>query len=66
MVKYVSQFDQWLRKYKQEHPDTESKQREGRSLLWDKRPDQVDRPKSHIINQQQGYTYYPVRDYTNK
>lgn len=66
MVKYVSEFDQWLRKYKQEHPETENKQREGRALLWDKRPDQVHKPSAAVTNRQQGYAYYPVKDYTNK
>lgn len=66
MTKYVSEFDQWLRNYKKQNPDTESKQREGRALLWDKRPEQIDQPKKAINNQQQGYAYYPVRDYTNK
>ena len=65
MVKYVSDFDRWLRKYKQEHPDTETKQREGRALLWDKRPDAIDRPKSTVTNHQSGYAYYP-QDYTDK
>lgn len=66
MVKYVSEFDQWLRKYKQEHPETEQQQREGRARLWDKRADQVERGKGTITNKQQGYAYYPVKDYTNK
>jgi len=66
MTKYVSEFDQWLRKYKQDNPDTEQKQREGRALLWEKRADQIDRPKTAITNQQQGYAYYHVKDYTNK
>lgn len=66
MTKYVSEFDQWLRRYKQEHPDTEQRQREGRARLWDKRPDTVERPKGAVINRQQSYAYYPVKDYTNK
>ena len=66
MVKYVSEFDQWLRKYKEEHPNTEQRQREGRALLWEKSPDQIDRPKTIITNRQPGYAYYPVKDYTGK
>lgn len=66
MSKYVSEFDRWLKKYKQENPDTEQKQREGRALLWDKRPEEINRPKKNITNRQQGYAYYPVKDYTNK
>ena len=63
MVKYVSEFDQWLKKYKQQNPETEQQQREGRALLWEKRSDQI---KATITNKQQGYVYYPVNDYTNK
>lgn len=58
MVKYVSEFDQWLRRYKQQNPDTESKQREGRALLWDKRSKEIDRPQGPIINKRRGYEYY--------
>jgi hypothetical protein len=63
MVKYVSEFDQWLKKYKQQNPETEQQQREGRALLWEKRSDQI---KATVTNKQQGYVYYPVNDYTNK
>ena len=63
MVKYVSKFDQWLKKYKQQNPETEQQQREGRALLWEKRSDQI---KATVTNKQQGYVYYPVNDYTNK
>jgi hypothetical protein len=63
MVKYVSEFDQWLKKYKQQNPETEQQQREGRALLWEKQSDQI---KATVTNTQQGYVYYPVNDYTNK
>jgi hypothetical protein len=63
MVKYVSEFDQWLKKYKQKNPETEPQQREGRALLWEKQSDQI---KATVTNKQQGYVYYPVNDYTNK
>ena len=63
MIKYVSEFDQWLKKYKQQNPNTEQQQREGRALLWEKRSDQI---KATVTNKQQGYVYYPVNDYTNK
>ncbi len=63
MLKYVSEFDQWLKKYKQQHPETEPQQREGRALLWEKQSDQI---KATVTNKQQGYVYYPVNDYTNK
>ena len=63
MVKYVSEFDQWLKKYKQQNPETEQQQREGRALLWEKQSDQIN---ATVTNKQQGYVYYPVNDYTNK
>ena len=63
MVKYVSEFDQWLKKYKQQNPETEQQQREGHALLWEKRSDQI---TATVTNKQQGYVYYPVNDYTNK
>jgi hypothetical protein len=33
---YESDITRFLREYKQVHPDTEKRQREGRALLWDK------------------------------
>jgi len=33
---YESEITQFLNKYKQAHPGTEQRQREGRSRLWDK------------------------------
>ena len=58
MAKYVSEFDQWLRKYKQEHPETEQAQREGRALLWDKRSKEIESGKGVVNNSQPGYVYY--------
>ena len=58
MKKYVSEFDQWLRSYKQQHPQTEQQQREGRVRLWDKQPKEIEQPKSLIINKRRGYEYY--------
>ncbi len=36
---YESEFTEFLKKYKTEHPDTEARQREGRARLWDKHID---------------------------
>ncbi|MBB5214683.1 DUF3460 family protein [Parapusillimonas granuli] len=36
---YESEITQFIKKYKAEHPDTEARQREGRSRLWDKQID---------------------------
>lgn len=33
---FESEVTQFLKKYKADHPDTELRQREGRSRLWDK------------------------------
>jgi hypothetical protein len=58
MAKYVSEFDQWLKRFKQSNPDTEQKQREGRALLWDKQPDLVNKSHATVTNKQSGYVYY--------
>ncbi|MFV9474341.1 DUF3460 family protein [Advenella sp. RU8] len=36
---YESEITQFLKGYKTEHPGTEKRQLEGRSLLWDKQQD---------------------------
>lgn len=36
---YESEFTQFLKNYKKEHPDVEKRQREGRARLWDKTQD---------------------------
>lgn len=33
---FESEITQFLKKYKEQHPDVEARQREGRALLWDK------------------------------
>ncbi len=38
-VKYESDFTQFLKQYKQTHPDAEQKQRDGRARLWDRAQD---------------------------
>jgi hypothetical protein len=58
MIKYISEFDQWLIRYRQQHPKTEQQQRQGRSRLWDKDPKEIDRPGANITNKQSGYVYY--------
>jgi putative IMPACT (imprinted ancient) family translation regulator len=35
-VNYESEFTQFLKQYKEKHPDVEQRQREGRARLWDK------------------------------
>lgn len=35
---YESDFERFLREWKEQRPEIEEKQREGRLLLWDKRP----------------------------
>lgn len=36
---YESEITQFLKQYKQQHPDVEQRQREGRARLWDKNLD---------------------------
>jgi hypothetical protein len=36
---YESEITQFLKQYKQQHPDTEQRQREGRGRLWDRNLD---------------------------
>ncbi len=33
---YKSEITEFIQEFKQAHPDTDSKQREGRARLWDK------------------------------
>ncbi|MGE8548792.1 DUF3460 family protein [Alcaligenes sp. WGS1538] len=37
---YESEITQFLKQYKDQYPDTEARQREGRHRLWDKQIDQ--------------------------
>jgi hypothetical protein len=38
-AQYFSEITSFLKDYKQDHPDVEQRQREGRGLLWDKQQD---------------------------
>jgi hypothetical protein len=38
-VNYESDITQFLKQYKQAHPDAEQKQRDGRARLWDRAQD---------------------------
>ena len=58
MTRYLSEFDQWLIQFKKDRPDIEPQQQEGRSLLWDKRPEEIEKIKNTINNKQSGYVYY--------
>ena len=42
MAMYESDITQFLKKLKEERPSLEAEQREGRSLLWDKTPIDLD------------------------
>jgi hypothetical protein len=50
---YESEFTQFLKNYKKEHPDVEKRQREGRARLWDKTqdPELVDGFKQAHVSQ---------------
>ena len=58
MRHYVSEFEQWFNELKKQRPELEQGQLEGRNLLWDKRPDQVEKVSAVVTNKQDGYVYY--------
>lgn len=52
---YESEATKFINELKQKNPNLEASQREGRSLLWDKAPidlDQMDRTNASRISQQ--------------
>ena len=56
---YQSEITQFIAELKQKNPNLENSQREGRALLWDKKPidlDQLDRTNASSI-EQQPYVY---------
>jgi hypothetical protein len=56
---YESDFTKFLKDFKQQHPDTERKQYEGRSIWWDKTPIDLDERKRMLESRlkQQPYVY---------
>jgi len=59
MAHYESDITQFLRSLKEEHPHLEEGQRQGRALLWEKDPidlDEVNRIKESQIKQK-SYVY---------
>jgi hypothetical protein len=56
---YESEFTQFLKQLKQQKPDLEEKQRQGRALLWDKDATPLDDQarRSASLVQQQAYVY---------
>jgi hypothetical protein len=57
---YESELTGFLRSLKEEKPQIESKQREGRALWWDRRPDPDDLKRWQASRVCQGaYVYYP-------
>lgn len=58
---YVSPFERFLNEYKSTHPDVDTKQMEGRALLWDKLPmpgQTTDEPYGAAGMPQPRYVYY--------
>ncbi|HWU99113.1 MAG TPA: DUF3460 family protein [Oxalicibacterium sp.] len=56
---YESEATKFISELKQKNPNLEASQREGRALLWDKAPidlDQMDRTNASRV-QQQAYPY---------
>ena len=57
---YQSDITQFLQQLKTQKPTLEAEQRQGRSLLWDKRPvdlDEAERAKQSRVDQS-AYVYY--------
>ncbi|WP_338848653.1 DUF3460 family protein [Massilia sp. W12] len=56
---YESDFTKWMKELKQQKPDLEQKQREGRALLWDKEPLVLDERRRTLESsiKQQAYVY---------
>ncbi len=56
---YESEFTQFLKQLKQQNPDMEEKQRQGRALLWDKEATSLDDQarRSASLVSQQAYVY---------
>ncbi len=56
---YESDFTKFLKELKQQKPDLEEKQRQGRALLWDKEPIQLDERQRTLDStvKQQAYVY---------
>ena len=58
---YESELTGFLRSLKQEKPQIEAKQREGRALWWDRRPDPEDLKRWQASRVRQGaYVYYAL------
>jgi hypothetical protein len=60
MATYESEATQFLKQLKDQDPTLESKQRYGRSLLWDKQPIDLDERErvSQSRVKQNAYVYY--------
>ena len=57
---YESELTGFLRSLKQDRPQIEALQREGRALWWDRRPDPDDLQRWKASRVRQGaYVYYP-------
>jgi hypothetical protein len=56
---YESDFTKFLKDMKQQNPEIERKQREGRAILWDKAPIDLDERKRMLESRvsQQPYVY---------
>ncbi|TJZ73499.1 DUF3460 family protein [Chitiniphilus eburneus] len=58
---YVSEFTQFMRGYLNEHPDVARGQVEGRALLWDKSPINLEERDRNLQSriEQKPYPYQP-------
>jgi hypothetical protein len=57
---YQSDITQFINQMKEKNPKLESEQRQGRALLWDKQPIDLDERKKQSDSrvQQTSYVYY--------
>ncbi len=62
MAQYESELTGFLRTLKQEKPQIEARQREGREMWWDRYPDADEQRRYQDSNVRQGaYVYYAPR-----
>lgn len=56
---YESEYTKFLKELKQQKPGLEERQRQGRALLWDKEPVQLDQQQRTLDStiKQQAYVY---------
>lgn len=65
MAQYESDLTKFMRQFLEQHPEEEASRRKGRSIWWDKRPEERSRPQAgHLAPRSGGaeYTFRPLPD----